>query len=211
MSTIIGVVLGLATGVLASMLFWWWQAKLLQPKVAVCPTLTRYEVLDGRRVCEFKVVNTGRRPAADIFIAVRLIVPGLISPGMNQVFKLREEGFPWLDKGEDQYFSISPSQLSDSDKKRYGQFFPKKIAEALTAGSEAEIAMWELLDACKDATVNVYLAASDSFSGARAFGKRTFQLSDVRDGAFLENSTCSHTGRYRQIHLQQEEPSLGEV
>jgi hypothetical protein len=210
-STFIGVALSLATGVLASMLFWWWQAKLLQPKVTICPTLAKYELPDGRRVCELKVVNNGRRPAADILLTVRLIVPGLASPGANQVFKLREESFPWLDRGEDHYFLISLNQLSETSKTDYGQLFPNKIADAFVLGTEADIPVWEVLELCIGATINVYLAANDAFSGARAFQKQTFQLSDLREGAFLEDSTCSHTGRYQEVQLKQDESSLGEA
>lgn len=181
------------------MLFWWWQAKLLQPKVTICSTLARYQNSDGRAQCEVKLVNHGHRSAADLSVKIQLVVPGLINPGANQVFDLRDEHLPWLSPKEDWYYLIAPDQLSDSDKRTYETIFLTNFRVPLSD----ELDMRKLLESCKGASVKVFVAANDAFSGAKAFSKQSFGARDFRDGEFREGDTCNHTGQYKAVQANE--------
>lgn len=117
--------------------------------------------------------------------------------GTNQIFKLRDENVAWLDPGEDWYFSLRPRHLPDNARQQLESYLPAEKVTALKGESDSEIDMWEILSACAGTVIKAYVAASDSFSGARAFSMRVFQHLDFRTGAFLEGIECSHTGRYK--------------
>lgn len=209
MSTLVGIVIGLITGVFASMLFWWWQAKILQPKVTICPTLARYKSREGKERCEVKLINSGRRSAADLLVKIHLIVPGLTGHGINQVFVLREERLPWLSPKEDWYYLIDPSQFSDRDRQDYEHFFFDSFGIPLR--NLTDVSMRKFLERCEGAVIKVFVAANDSFSGAAAFSKQEFELGDISIGAFLEGDTCSHTGAYEASQASEKDSAYEEL
>jgi hypothetical protein len=60
MNTLINIVVGIGTGVLSAITFWWWQAKLLRPRITLCPTIARYflPVNHDRKRQHLSVENT---------------------------------------------------------------------------------------------------------------------------------------------------------
>jgi hypothetical protein len=195
MSMVIGIIISVLTGVCASALFWWWQAKLLRPKITICPTLARYEEGNGDRRCQFRIVNSGRRPVAEIAIRVQAVMPGLVHSDKKEILDIREIERPWLGNGKVVTYTIRSSYLTQDSKRRYRQYFPPTIADALLADPEIEVDMQDFLSSCKHSVIRIYVASSDTFSGARAFVTREFTSEDFRDGPFVQ-SGCDHMGHY---------------
>jgi hypothetical protein len=194
MSIFIGIVISVLTGIFSTVLFWWWQAKLLTPKVKICPTLGKYVFRDGKNRYQFKVTNIGRRPVAEITIIVRIIMPGLLRPGARQILTLCELRRPWLKKGQDVLYPIHPDQMSKDDKEEYSSHFPDPIADALLKKTDDDVDLIEFLQIRPGSVIQVHVVATDSFSIARAYFEQEFGLDDFRDSPFIMNS-CDHAGQ----------------
>lgn len=102
--------MGVATGLAASALFCWLQAKLLRPKIYICPELrlvkAKCEKSATNFTCEFKVVNRSHFAAADLSIKANLAVPGLPSDGSRYVFYMRDLALPWMEPGADEEYFV---------------------------------------------------------------------------------------------------------
>ena len=98
------VVTGVLTGIAASALFWWMQAKLLRPKLVICPNLRlvvgQNSNSETHLVCEFIVINHSRFAAADISIKANFSVPSLLSEGGVFDFYMRDLAVPWIEPGK---------------------------------------------------------------------------------------------------------------
>jgi len=193
MNLLIGIVTGVVTGVLASALFWLWQAKLMRPRMAICPTLAKYALSDRQTRYQFKILNVGRRPVADVRVWVRVLMPGLVKAGTPEVINILEFERPWIAKGGSHRRRINPSHMPDDTRRSYQKYFPTKINELLRAGQAIDLV--DFLKIREGSTLRVEVAATDAFSGARAYVQQLFGLDDIKEGAFLKNS-CSQSGRF---------------
>jgi hypothetical protein len=198
MSIFIGIVISVLTGIFSTVLFWWWQAKLLTPKVKICPTLGKYVLWNGKDQYQFKVTNTGRRPVAEITITVRAIMPNLLRPGGNEIITFCELRRPWLKRGRDVLFPIHPEQMSKDDKEKYSSHFPDPIADALLNETDDDVDLIEFLQISPGSAIQVYVVATDSFSIARAYFEQEFGLKDFKDSQFIINS-CDHAEQAQEV------------
>ncbi|SRR6266851_2264600 len=197
MGTAIVIVIGLATGFVASMVFWLWQARLFQPKIQICPALADYTLPDDPDKiprCEFTLINRGHRAAADLTITAHALVPGLMGTEENVWLRLREESLPWTGAGRDEQYFLYLSRIPDDDKKAYGSRLPERIARSLR-GTGPEVGIREFLDACDNSAIQVVVAASDSVFGGRSFVRHIFRYGDFRDdqGVFKKGVPCGYS------------------
>jgi hypothetical protein len=113
MSIFLTVFTGVATGLAASALLWWLQAKLLRPKIVICPDLrlTGAEEEDSSThlSCEFKIVNRRRFAAADISIKANLALSGLLGDGSRYIFYMRDLTLAWMEPGRTTNISLGQS------------------------------------------------------------------------------------------------------
>jgi hypothetical protein len=197
MGTVTAIIIGVITGFAASMTFWLWQARLFQPKIKICPMLADYTLADDpdkRPRCEFTFLNRGHRAAADLTITAQAVVPGLMGDD-NMILRLREDAQPWASaRNHEQYF-LYLSRISDDDKKVYGQRLPEHVAQSLR-GDAPEVSIREFVTICEGATVEIFVAASDSVFGGRCFVKQVFGKEDFRtsDTVFRKGVTCGRVG-----------------
>jgi hypothetical protein len=131
MAVALAIITGVATGVLASALFWLWQAKLLRPRLIICPTLAKYALADGDTRYQFKVTNAGRRAVADIRIWVKVLMPDLVTAGSTEVIAILEVENPWMRAGGYYRRRIHPGQMPDTTRRSYGRYFPPDVRDAL--------------------------------------------------------------------------------
>jgi hypothetical protein len=172
------VLIGVATGLAASALFWWLQAKLLRPKIIICPDLRLAEPEEKDSAaplsCEFKIVNRSRFAAADISIKANLALAGLLGDGSRYIFYMRDLAVAWMEPGADDEYFIGPSYLSQvDDQKEYCKKLEDMLGRPL-----AGLDMRELMQSFPGSHVAVYVAANHAFSGARSFKRAKFTEKD---------------------------------
>jgi len=178
MSFFLTVMVGVATGLAASALFWWLQAKLLRPKISIFPQLRLVKVEEeGARTnftCEFKIMNRSRFAAADLSVKANLAVPGLLSDGSRYIFYMRDVSLPWMEPGADEEYFVGPAYLlRDDDQREYCVRLENLLGKPL-----GEIDMRELMESLPDSCMTVYVASNHAFSGARAFERAKFTEKD---------------------------------
>jgi hypothetical protein len=178
MGIFLSVLIGVTTGIAASALFWWLQAKLLRPKMIVLPalTLTRVEGKGFKNYfsCEFKIINRSRFAAADISVKANLYVPGLFPAGSNYIFYMRDLAVAWMDPGADNDFFIGPEYLLKiDDQKEYCTRLEDKLGKSLE-----QLDMPQLMQSCPGSYVAVFVTSNHAFSGARSFVRAKFTEKD---------------------------------
>jgi hypothetical protein len=178
MSILLTIFTGVATGLAASALFWWLQAKLLRPKIVICPDLRLAEVEEKDSTahfsCEFKIINRSRFAAADISIKANLAVPGLLSGGSRYIFYMRDVTIAWMDPGADEEYFIGPVYLwQDDDQKEYCTRLEGMLGKSL-----GQLDLRELMKSCPGSYVTVFVASNHAFSGARSFKHAKFTEKD---------------------------------
>lgn len=171
MSIFLTVLIGVATGLAASALFWWLQTKLLRPKIVINPVLRSTK---ADFTCEFQIVNRSRFAAADISIKANLSMPGLLSDGSNYVFYIRNLALAWMEPGTHEEYFIGPKYLwQDDDQKEYCTELENLLGKSLK-----QLDMHELMKSCPDSYVTVFVASNHAFSGARSFERAKFTEKD---------------------------------
>lgn len=166
------VAVGVATGLAASALFWWLQAKLLRSKIVICPDLRLNLAGDSksRMTCEFILINRSRFAAADISIKANFSIPGLMSERGVFHFYMRDLTAPWMDPGErNEYYVGSKYIMQEDEQKEYGFRLEKRLGKSLD-----QLDMRELMEACAGSYVTVFVSSNHAFSGARSFKRAIF-------------------------------------
>ena len=201
--------LGIATGVLAglasSILFWWWQARILRPRITLCPELGRYRPNSTPAFnYQLKVVNSGRRAMVNLRAAVRILMPDLVRKGSVEVLQLETQERPWLDAKAQVRYNVRPNTIADDTRARYRQFFSAAINGAFEAGEDVDLL--DFLAQSPRASISVIVSAEDSFSGARRFMKQTYGPANMGTGRHLPGTSCQCTGQLEdaQAHSPEE-------
>ena len=199
---VLTVVIGVATGLAASALFWWLQAKLLRPKMIICPDLRLVRAVNSNSeihfVCEFTLINRSRFAAADISIKANFTVPGLLSEHGVFDFYMRDLVVPWMEPGKgDHYIIGSEYLLHESDQKEYYTRLENRLGKSLE-----RLNMRELVEACAGSYVTVFVASNHTFSGARAFKRAIFTEKDfILASNSCERADCCQVDRARWSFL----------
>jgi hypothetical protein len=180
MSIFLTIFTGVATGLAASALFWWLQAKLLRPKIVIFPDL-RLTKDEGKGTaahlsCEFQITNHSRFAVADISIKANLSMPGLLAGGSNYIFYMRDLTVAWMEPGTHEEYFIGPKYLlQDDDQKEYCTRL-----EAVLGRSLGQLDMRELMESCPGSFLTVFVTSNHSFSGARSFKRAKFTEKNFR-------------------------------
>ena len=189
MAIFLSVFIGVATGLAASALFWFLQAKLLRPKMTICPALTITKVAEKSSEthfsCEFKIVNRSRFAAADITVKANLYMPGFFTDGSNYIFYMRDLTVAWMDPGADNDFFIGPDYLLRSDDQReYCTKLEDRLGESLE-----RLDMPRLMQSCPGSYVTVFVTSNHAFSGGRSFIRAKFI---EKDFTVIDNNVMQH-------------------
>jgi hypothetical protein len=198
-STVLTVVTGVATGLAASALFWWLQAKLLRPRISICSrlTLATSDQINSKThlAYQFTVVNHGRFAAADISIKITFSVPGLLSKHGVFDFYMRDLAIPWMGPRTDDQYNIEPHQLlQDAEQQEYCISLERKLGRSLR-----HLEMRELVKACDGSYVTVFIASNHAFSGARSFKRAIFIAQDfIQENNICERGNCCRTSQMRR-------------
>jgi hypothetical protein len=191
MAVAIGIITGVLTGIISAVLFWWWQAKLMRPKLILCPTIARYR-LPGEKVDRYqiKIINGRRRLAVDLKVTVAIHLPGLVRHGSVETLTLLKSENPSL--GINVRYRIQPGRMPQDTKDRYLSYFPAYLAKSISHGQTVDLD--EFFKIYEGAFLRVSASATDSFSGANGFVRETYYADSMRAGRFAGGRSCEHSG-----------------
>jgi len=138
MAILIGIITGVLTGVISAALFWWWQAKLMRPKLRLCPTIARYRLArDEVDRYQIKVINGRRRLAVDLRVTVSIHLPDLVSPGSVETLSLHRFENPSL--GKNIRYRIQPGHMPQDTQRRYLKYLPPHLATPNKNGNVVDL------------------------------------------------------------------------
>jgi hypothetical protein len=130
MTILVSIISSVLTGIVSSVLFWWWRAQLMRPKLLLCPMVAHYR-LGGEAESRYqiKIINKRRRPVVDLNINVALIIPDLVRQGSTEIISLHKFERPFLDVLVK--YRIQPEDMPSQTQISYLRYFPPHIAEAI--------------------------------------------------------------------------------
>ena len=188
---LLGIVTGVLTGLVASVIFWWWLARFNRPRIEICGSLTHYALPGEKSRCQVKIINRGYRAAVEIKVSVILGLPGLVYGPSIETVRLVDQENPWMDKNKSLRFGLRPTRISEPDVRRFRRYLPTWIVEAIDSNQHIDMA--EFLDELEGAYIPVNVSAADPLSGARGYAVRRFNRDDIKDGRFVMGE-CHLTG-----------------
>lgn len=138
MTVVIGIVTGVLTGVASAALFWWWQAKLMRPKLILCPTIARYRLPDDKvDRYQIKINNGRRRLAIDLKVTVSIHLPDLVRTGSTETVTLHKSENPSLNINV--RHRIQPGRMPQDTKDRYLSYLPPHLAKSIRHGETVDL------------------------------------------------------------------------
>lgn len=191
MTVVIGIVTGVLTGVASAALFWWWQAKLMRPKLILCPTIARYRLPDDKvDRYQIKINNGRRRLAIDLKVTVSIHLPDLVRTGSTETVTLHKSENPSLNINV--RHRIQPGRMPQDTKDRYLSYLPPHLAKSIRHGETVDLG--EFFTLYPGAFLVVSASAVDSFSGAGSFMQGKYYADSVKIGRFAGGRSCEHSG-----------------
>lgn len=202
--------IGFVLGIVSSLLTWWAVARYLGPrmvlseKITVVPTTVH---LLGRPQ-RFKVMNTGRwRGLAEVRAVARLRVRGLqraksIYPDSRLTFDIAlssiDSCVDYIAPRQGWIFTLDPREIVSP----YVVFLPEGTRSAV---EEGRCSLRDLLALGSTSELEVFVSATDAYSGVRRTTAKTYRASDVVDGYFALDSltvvpTTSSSGSLGHRH-----------
>jgi hypothetical protein len=191
----IGIITGVLTGVVSATLFWWWQAKLMRPKLLLCLTIAHYKFArDKVDRYQIKIINGRRRLAVDLRVTVSMYVPGLVNPDSVETVLFHKFENPSLNKNI--RYRIQPGYMPQDVQRRYLNYLPAHLSAAIRSGKPVDLG--EFFKLHEDAFLKVSASATDSFSGASGFVQGKYYADSVRMGKFAGGKSCEHSGVFEE-------------
>src|SRR5690242_5148119 len=109
----VNIILGVLSGIAASIGFWVWTARLKHPSIKICSALSYYE-LDGKYRSTVALINQGKRPAVDISILAELSLNGISRKTKTPIsisLRVREERLPYIRFAKEEQYFLRPSDI----------------------------------------------------------------------------------------------------
>ncbi len=179
--------LGIPTGVLASIAGWAILFRAIVPRLSFSPVISKVERREQPLHFEYRVklLNSGRRGVLDLRISVRLFLRISAHADVTTVteFALSKNSIPRLPRE-------SRAQIISLDVDRTEPFadfpFPKEIRDKYSSG---DLALEDVMRLDPNARIKVLIFGYDEFSGARRLMEsQYYSLEDVVVGPFERNS-----------------------
>jgi hypothetical protein len=195
----VNIILGVLSGLVASIGFWVWTTRLKHPNIMICPALS-YHGQGGKCRSTVALINQGKRPAADISIIAELSLTGVsgrTKQALALSLRIREERLPYLLFAQEEQYFLRTSDIKWSYGDLFGSSLPRKLHKSLSHKGK-EINLREILqDAESDgleAVIQVFVIANDAVYGARSYPIQEFRSGDFIDGDFERGKRCRLLG-----------------
>ena len=193
MSAVVGIVLGVVTGVAASVIFWYLQFRVFRTKLQISPTIARYTHAQGGIRNQVKIRNSSRRDIVELSVTMRATLPGLVRPHSAAVITLGEWRRPILKRRGEVQYGVRPELMAEAEQARFARYLPLDMATAIAAAEAVDLI--EFLGLSEGSLIEVYVFGTDALSGARGFATQMFSAREVCPGEFLPDS-FSQTGQF---------------
>ncbi|HEV2754412.1 MAG TPA: hypothetical protein VG318_01370 [Actinomycetota bacterium] len=186
------LVIGFILGILGSLLSWWAIARYLGPKVVISKSITVVptDLHAWGRPQRFKVLNKRRRGISEVRAVARLRIKGLeaaslIYPNSRLAFEISlssvDNCVDYIRGRDGWIFTLDPQQITSP----YTVFLPTSIKEALAARTAS---MRDFLTLGDRAELEVFVSATDGYSGTRRTFSHTYLIDDIVQGYFSVES-----------------------
>jgi hypothetical protein len=193
MSSFLGIVLGVVTGIASSIIFWFLQFRVFRTKLKISPTIARYTYVRGGIRNQLKIRNVSRRDVVEVSVTIRAILPGLVRPTSQTVITLGEWRRPVLKKRDEVQYQVRPEFMPEDEHARHTRNLPLEMVEAIKAAEPVDLI--DFLNLAPESYIEVYVFGTDAVSGARGFAAQRITAQEVRSGAFLPGS-FKQTGQF---------------
>jgi hypothetical protein len=194
------IVLGVVSGLAASIGFWIWTARLKHPSVKICPALSYYE-RDGKYRTSVALINQGKRPAADISIIAELALNGVskrTNQDLNLVLRIREERLPYLMCAKEEQYFLRPSDIIWNYKDDFRNVLPVKLGTLVNSKVSPDMTLREIIEDADsegiNARIQVFATVNDSIYGSRSYPVQEFKSKDFLIGDFTPGRRCTLLG-----------------
>jgi hypothetical protein len=182
------ILVGVALGLLTSLVGWWIVGRAITPKLALAPKISKLPDETGKATWRYRVklVNLRRWwlpdwPVVDLHVTGTLRVRGLSTSSIWAYYSV-----PLGRGGDIELFPTSRmfrARVYDMDTES-GDFqrFPKPIQDAIIRG---DIELEDLLSVGEEAELQVVASGSHSYTQARRTVIKTYRRDDVVAGRFV--------------------------
>ena len=193
MSTFLGVMLAVVTGIASSIIFWYLQFRVFRTKLKISPTIAHYTYRQGGIRNQLKIRNVSRRDVVEVSVTIRAVLPDLIRPSSQTVITLGEWRRPVLKNGDEVQYQVRPEFMPEDEQARHiRQSAGKNSCSHKGCGTSRSNRFPE---PGTESYIEVYVFGTDSVSGARGFAAQRITAQEIRPGAFLPGS-FEQTGQF---------------
>jgi hypothetical protein len=182
------LVIGSLLGVVSSIVAWWAVARRLGPSFALSSSITVVptDLHAHGRPQRFKVVNRRRRGLSEVRAVARLRIRGLpsaldIYPNSRLAFDLAlssiDDLVDYIPGHGGWIFTFDPFKITSP----YVVFLPTEIQGLVAHG---DVRLVDFLSLGTSAEIEVFVSATDAYSGSRRTIATSYTLKDVTEGYF---------------------------
>lgn len=193
---LLSIIVGVATGVLSSIVAWLVIYNLMAPNIKFADKIKKEKTKNDKTgyYYQFKFGNLKKRTSAvDIAIRATLYLPEFPSPGVTNMYAIPTSGknifelTPKMEGNTGWNRRISLNINDDDFIKSFNKSYFSDEIKALC--TEKMLHLEDLLSITAPAFIRVHVSAMDSFSGAKkVFKSREYRLEDVVYGKFERTS-----------------------
>ena len=189
--------IGVLTGIVSSVIVWWFLAKYLAPKLTFSRHLVKHPL--SARGCgsdyQFKFMNCRRRMVVDVQLAGYLVVPSFPRKNVNQLWKLTffSRHIPALITTRKAKHVNRKISFNLEDEELLEIFRRDYIPDDTRARAlEKRLRLEDLFSLPNDPYILVLIIATDAVSGAtKVFKSRKYRQRDIVVGDFDPNTLAA--------------------
>lgn len=192
MEMLVGIIVGVTTGSLSSLIAWWISYRLLAPNIAFSPQLKKARTENAKTgyYYQFKIGNLKKHTSAiDIAFRVTLYLPDFPLVGVTNMYS--------IPTASTTIFELSPKKDGSTgwnrrlslqiNNKEFVKNFDKTYFsnDLKTLGESEMLTLEDLLSITPGSFIRIHASAANSYSGSRRlFKSKDYQLSDVVEGKY---------------------------
>ncbi len=192
MEMLVGIIVGVTTGILSSLIAWWIYYRLLAPKISFSEQLKKAKTENTKTgyYYQFKIGNLKKHTSAmDIGLRVTLYLPEFPVAGVTNMYS--------IPTASTTIFELSPKKtgstgwnrrislhINDEEfVKNLDKTYFSKDLKAL--GASEMLTLEDVLSITPRAFIKIRASAANSYSGSRSlFRSKNYKLADIVEGKY---------------------------
>lgn len=181
---IVGVVVGLLTGVASSFGVWWFLSHAATANLRLAPQLAHAGPGDYR----VRLANVGSRAALEVRLVVQLWIPNLEAGTPRSVIYLKDLFLPVLPPNTYSWHSVRTDTMPTEVFQMYGDLLPGDLVSSWRSAAPTDFGPVFDLDPDGGVSIRIFAFGTDQFSGSRVAVDTEIFRGDVREGVFAKDS-----------------------